>query len=201
VSRTSRADGARAVISLGRSLVAAAFCAQIAHAALYGSLEPRTGSHGYLAWYVPLVAVLALVAATVVRGSFATGVLATGRRSFGPVLPRREPGHPVRDVRRLAFASLAFLFAQESLEHAGQGGYSFAAFPPLTLLLAGLVLVLAAAAVVAVERTLESLVERLARAQRPRAAHSIAARRLPRVARRRHPLSLHRGLRAPPLAA
>jgi hypothetical protein len=200
VPSTVRAGTVRTLIGLGRSIVAAAFCAQLAHAVVYGSLLPTAGVHGYLIWYVPTLAVASVVALALVPASIAASALASGRRSFGAILPERRPGRAARDVFRLALSAAVFFFVQESLETTAEtGGIQVATFPPLTLLVLVLVLVLVAAAVVAVERTLEDLAERFGVTARPRARlHWTWTRRVCAVARP-HPLAVHGGLRAPPV--
>jgi hypothetical protein len=203
VSRSSRASGAttfvRLSVRLGRATVAAALCAQATHVVVYGSLLPTAGAHGYLTWYLPVLAVLSIVALVLVPASLAAN--ASGRRFLPAVLPERAPGHQVVDVARLTFSSGAFLLAQESLERSvGTGGLHIASFEPFSWLILVFVLVLSAAAVVAIEHTLDALADRLTVVAPGR--EKIRSTWASKTARpvRRHPLSLHRGLRAPPLA-
>ena len=51
---------ARGSATVGRWFVASMVCALVAHAAVYRSLVPDDGLHGYFGWYVPLVAVASL---------------------------------------------------------------------------------------------------------------------------------------------
>jgi hypothetical protein len=200
VSSTARARTVRTLIGLGRSIVAVALCAQLAHAVVYGSLLPSAGAHGYLVWYVPTLAVVSVAALALVPASIAASALANGRRSFGAILPRRQPGRAARDVFRLALSSAVFFVVQESVERTAEtGGLQVATFAPLTWLILLPVLLVIAAAIIAVERTLEDLAERLGVTARPRATfHPTWTRRACTVARP-HPLSVHGGLRAPPV--
>jgi hypothetical protein len=167
---------------------------------VYGSLVPTVGAHGYLTWYLPVLAVLSVAAFALVPASLAAGALASGRRSFGAVLPEREPGHAVLDIARLALSSCAFLLVQESLERSVEAGdIHLATFGMFTWLVVVFVLVVVAAAVVAIERTLDALARRVTVCARGRRRlRSTWATKVAHTVRR-HPLSLHRGLRAPPL--
>jgi hypothetical protein len=200
VSWTARAGTVRTLMGFGRSIVAAALCAQLAHAIVYGSVLPSAGSHGYLVWYVPALAVVSVAALVLVPASIAASALASGRRSFGAILPQRQPDRAARDVFRLALSSAAFFLVQESLERTAEtGGIQVATFAPLTWLILVLALVLAAAAVVAIERTLEGLADRLRTATRPRAMPDSTWTTRTCWVVRPHPLSVHGGLRAPPV--
>ena len=73
-------------------------------------------------------------------------------------LPQREPGGALRDVGRLVLASAVFLLVQESIERSTiAGALQLATFSPLSLAVAAVVLVVAAATVVTLERTLDGL--------------------------------------------
>jgi hypothetical protein len=196
---SATAGWARALVRLGRALVATALCAQLAHAVVYGSLFPAGGTHAYLSWYVPLVSVLSAGALALVPISIALhAVTGISARAF---LPERTPGSAVGDITRLAFSAATFFAVQESIERgASSGAFHGATFSPLTLVVAALALVLAAATVVAVERTLDRLGEpRRAVVPRRRVANEPWTATAVRLARRR-PESTHGGLRAPPLA-
>ena len=197
---TARLDWVRTLIGLGRALVAAALCAQLAHAVVYGSLLPTAGEHGYLTWYAPALGVVSLAALLLVPGSIAASALSTGRRSFRAVLPERRAGRAARDIVRLALASGAFFLIQESVERTAEtGSIRVATFAPLSFLVLALALVLAAVVVVAAERTLEELAERFCVTARPSAMRdSTWTRRVCAIARP-GPLSVHGGLRAPPV--
>jgi hypothetical protein len=196
VSGTARAGAVR----LGRALVAMALVAQLAHAVIYGSVFPAGGAHQYFGWYVPLVVALSAGALALVPVSIAAGALTGGRVSFSTFLPERSPDAALGAVARLAVASALFLLVQESIERSAvSGGLHVATFSPLTLVVAAVVLAVAAATVVAVERTLDGLAERGQVACRPRhVAHRSWSAQVARLPRRR-PESTHGGLRAPPL--
>ena len=202
VPTTGPGRSTKRVLGAGRSLLAAALCAQVAHVVLYGSIFPTAGAHEYFRWYIPLVAVLSLCGLALVPVSIAASVLTRGRISSTALLPECAPGDAPNAIARLALSSAAFLLLQESIERtAVSGSIQTVTFSPLALLVAGIVLVVAAAAVVALERTLDTLAGRPQPCARPRG--SVSARwvaRTLRVARRR-PESVHGGLRAPPLAA
>jgi len=188
------------LIGLGRALVATALCAQLAHAVIYGSVFPAGGAHHYLSWYVPLVVAVSAGALALVPVSLATKLLTKGRISPATFLPEREPGGGLGDVGRLVLASAAFLLVQESIERSTvAGALQLATFSPLSLVVAAVVLVVAAATVVALERTLDGLGARAGATRRLRASHRETwSATVARVARPR-PQSLHGGLRAPPL--
>lgn len=196
VSGTARAGAVR----LGRALVATALVAQLAHAVIYGSVFPAGGAHHYFGWYVPLVVALSAGALAIVPVSIAARAVTGGRVSFSSFLPERSPDAPLGAVARLAGSSALFLLVQEAIERSAvAGGLQVETFSPLTLLVAAVVLVVAAATVVAVERTLDGLAGRAEAARRPRrVAHSTWSARVARLPRRR-PESTHGGLRAPPL--
>ena len=196
---SATAGWARALVRLGRALVATALCAQLAHAVVYGSLFPAGGTHSYLSWYVPLIAVLSLGALALVPVSI--GIRALTGISARAFLPERTPGSPVRDVTRLALSAAAFFVVQESIERAASSGALHGAtFSPLTLLVAALAQVLAAATVVTLERTLDGLDQRTRAVARPR--HNVRRRWTATAIRLapRRPQATHGGLRAPPLA-
>jgi hypothetical protein len=181
-------------------LVATALCAQLAHAVIYGSVFPAGGAHHYLSWYVPLVLALSAGALALVPVSIATKVVTRGRVSPVSFLPEREPGDALGDVVRLAGASAVFLLVQESVERSiVDGGLQLATFSPLSVLVGAVVLVVGAATVVALERTLDGLADRPETRRRPRADHHASwSATVARFARTR-PQSRHGGLRAPPL--
>jgi hypothetical protein len=197
----SRAVAAREVVRLGRGLVAAALCAQVTHAVVYGSLVPSSGEHGYLRWYTPLLVALSVGALALVPVSIAAGALARRRVSVAALLPAREAGEGLRDAARLAVTSAVVLLLQESIERsAASGALHIATFSPFTLLVAALVLVVAAGAVVALERTLDALAGSPESGRAPRGSTSAPwAAKTARRGRTR-PLSSHAALRAPPLA-
>jgi hypothetical protein len=195
---------ARGVATVGRWLVASMVCALVAHTAVYRSLVPDDGLHGYFGWYVPLVAVaslgslLAVVLAGLCRGSRPARLI----RLCLPTRPTTFRGVPVAS---LASGGLAFLMLQESLERSlDAGALSPATFDASTWPLLVVVLVLAAAVVLAVGRTAVVLTERAfgaGRLRRPRARVQSRLGRGRGVVRKPALLGLHAGLRAPPLVA
>jgi hypothetical protein len=192
-------SGVAALARLGRSCAAVALCAQLAHVALYGSVLPHVGAHGYLGWYLPVLAVTAAVILAALPASLTCGVVANGRRSFGALLPARRHERIVPVVLRLAVASGAYLLLQESFERTAESGsLQAASFSPLTWVGLAFALVLAAAVVVALERSIACLVVRLATRMRSRGTVESTLlgtmQRLPRL----RPLAVHGALRAPP---
>ena len=87
-------------------LIPAAVCALGAHALLYGSFRPADGLHGYLGWYEPAVALLAIAA-----------VLLTRPAAWRSRLPVGET------ARGFATWALFVVLAQESLERSLQVGH------------------------------------------------------------------------------
>jgi hypothetical protein len=199
VSRIARSGGGARLVRLGRSFVAVALCAQLAHGVLYESVLPRAGAHGYLSWYVPLLAVAVAAAIALIPAS-ATTRPTGARRSFTSLLPEREPGRAVRDVFRLTVASGCYLLVQESVERTlASGGFGIAGFSALGWIALVLALFAAATGVVALERTLAVIVVRRSRETfrhrpMPVLRHSALGMR-PRLS----PLAVHGALRAPPL--
>jgi hypothetical protein len=199
VSAVGRAGIAAAVIGLGRSFVAVALCAQLAHGVLYQSVLPRTGAHAYFSWYLPVLAAAVMAALVALPASVAADGL-RGSRSFASLLPERRPGHAVRDVVRLALASALYFVVQESLERSAElGSFHVASFEPLAWLVLLLALLVAAASIVALERTLADLVVRRTRPRLPRSSGISWSRTREIGAARPRPLAVHGGLRAPPV--
>ena len=95
-------------------LIPAAVCALGAHALLYGTFRPTDGLHGYLGWYEPALAIVALVVLLVVR----------------PACLRTRL--PIGDTARsLSLTTLLVVLAQESIERSVQSGQpAFAAMTP-----------------------------------------------------------------------
>jgi hypothetical protein len=175
-----------------RTLGAAALCALAGHAALYRSLWPGGGAHGYLGWYeaglgAAVVLALAGLAALVAIPGLRRRLAASPGRSV-----------PVRDrARVLTGLALAWLAGQEAAEHLAAGGGSANVAPSAWLL--ALAACLVAALVVAwAERGAHAVLAGTAATPRPRAARAAGLR--PFVARspRRRPIAIHRALRAPP---
>ena len=166
-------------------LLAGAVCALGTHALLYGTFSPDDGLHGYLGWYEPAVALVALAALAVVR----------------PAALRSR--RPIADTaRRVATAALFVVLAQESLERTVQQGQ-----PPVValrpsewlVLLAGVALTSLALAVALRARqvALDLLSDRRARRSYAARAWSVV------TAHRRstRPLAERFALRAPPAPA
>ena len=162
---------------------------------LYQSFLPGDPAHGYLAWFSPLIGFLSVAALALVPLALAARPAA---RLVEAALPERSP-RPAWEVCRLASAAAAFLLVQESLERwLSSGDVRLASFGPATALLLALVLTIAAAAVVALERSIAKLAADRAPAPAYAPALPAWAATLAAPARPR-PLALHAGLRAPPL--
>src|SRR5580765_6219314 len=84
-------------------LIPAAVCALGAHALLYGTFRPEDGLHGYLGWYEPAVAIVALAVLVCVRPSCLRTRLPIGETA-----------------RSLSMTTLVILLAQESIERSVQ---------------------------------------------------------------------------------
>src|SRR5262249_47943627 len=67
MSGAARGTARRCAFRVPMRLVSAAICALGAHALLYGSFRPAGGVHGYLGWYEPLLALVAIAAVVIVR--------------------------------------------------------------------------------------------------------------------------------------
>ena len=179
-------------------------CALVAHAAVYRSLVPDDGLHGYFGWYVPLVAVASICSllAVVVSG---LSPRSRAARLIRSCLPARSTTCRGGTVAGLACGGLAFLVIQESLERSlDAGAFSLVTFDASMWPVLLVVLVLAAAAVLAVGRTAIALSKRAFNARPLRARMT---RVLPRLGssrgadRKSALLGWHAGLRAPPLVA
>ena len=132
VPTTGPGRSTKRVLGAGRSFLAAALCAQVAHVVLYGSIFPTAGAHEYFRWYIPLVAVLSLCGLALVPVSIAASVLTRGRISSTALLPERAPGDAPNAIARLALSSAAFLLLQESIERtAVSGSIQTVTFSPL----------------------------------------------------------------------
>lgn len=191
-----------------RRAPAVVLCALVAHAAVYRSLWPAGGDHGYLIWYAPFVAVLSGLAIVALPLLLALGI-AGGRRSRAPgalasMFVRTGPGRdPVAEIISLASQALVFLFVQESLERSlVLRREAVASFPPSTWSIVLAAVVAVAVLVGWLGRTVSTIVECiLHRARRfaQHTAHGRRARSLAAIVRRSHPLAVHGGLRAPPV--
>jgi len=170
----------------------AAVCALATHGLVYRSLWPSVGAHGYFAWYEPLVGGLSLASLLAVGGLVL--VAARGRR-----LP------PLRlRARSLAYTSLAFLLAQETLERSAALGR----IAPPSLSPAQWIVLVAGTAATAVALTAalragHAAVRRFLSPPAPPRPRSAPLRwSIVTVAPRRpRPLAARSGLRAPPLLA
>jgi hypothetical protein len=101
-----RATSQRYAFVVPVRLLSAAICALGAHALLYGSFRPADGVHGYLGWYEPALAVVAILAVVVVRPA------------------RLRTRLPLGDaVRVLSTPALVLVLLQESLERSLQLGH------------------------------------------------------------------------------
>jgi hypothetical protein len=87
-------------------LIPAAICALGAHALLYGSFRPEDGLHGYLGWYEPALALLAIAAVLLIRPAAWRSRLAIGETARG-----------------FATWALFIVLAQESLERSLHAGH------------------------------------------------------------------------------
>jgi hypothetical protein len=193
-----------------RRVPAVVLCALAAHAAVYRSLWPAGGDHGYLIWYAPLVAVLSGLAIVALPLGLALAVAGHGRRPalrpvaalFVRALPERDP---IAGAVTLASQALVVLFVQESVERSLiLHRAAVASFPPSTwsVLLAAVVVV--AALVAWLGRTVSTLVEGILKRRQSFATRTTGWRSSLRRAflvRRSHPLAVHGGLRAPPVGA
>jgi hypothetical protein len=189
-----------------RWLLPAALCALAAHAAVYGTFTPADGIHGYLGWYQPLVAALSLAAAAGLLGLVLAARLGRGRRLAGAVrgfLPREEGRGTALPTIRLGRGALVVFFLQETLERSiSSRSFEPASLRPSTWSLVLLVAILCAALLVLAGRGGIRLVLRAAawRIRRLRRDPAPAPER-EWAPRRRSPLALRQGLRAPPLLA
>lgn len=196
--------------AVARRIPAVVLCALATHVAVYRSLWPADGGHGYFAWYTPLVAALSgfsivglpLVLALALVGRRGTGPL----RAVGALVVRSTPeSDPVAETVGLASAALVFLVAQESLERSLElHRVTLASFTPSTWSVLLAVVVAVAGAVAWLGRAISSLVEGILQVRRSAALRPTRAKPLfglVRAARRLHPLAVHGGLRAPPVGA
>jgi uncharacterized membrane protein len=196
--------------TLFRRAPAVVLCALAAHAVVYRSLWPAGGDHGYLTWYTPLVAVLSGLSLVALPLGLALGIARRRRpralRAVAAVFVRVAPdGDPTTAAFALASQALAVLFVQESLERSlVLHRAAIASFPPATwsILLAAVVVV--AALVAWLGRTVSNLVDGILSRARTHRVRPVGARRPTSpalVVRRSHPLAVHGGLRAPPAGA
>jgi hypothetical protein len=183
-------------------------CALATHALLYRSLRPSDAVHGYFGWYEPLVGVLSLLA---VVGLCVLGLAAVFGRDvrMRGLVRRAAAAHGLRPAllwRRVALMALLVLVVQESVERSvatGSPGLAvFSASSWLTILIgvllfAGVVALVARGSVAFVRAALCSAIAAVPRA----AVRAVAPGPRARWRRRRSPLGLRRGLRAPPLLA
>jgi hypothetical protein len=166
-------------------LIPAAVCALGAHALLYGTFRPEDGLHGYLGWYEPGVAVVALAVLLVVRPAFLRTRLPIGETA-----------------RSLSLTTLFVLLAQESIERSVQLGQpAFAVMTPSQWLVL-LVGVAATALLLAFALRAGQVVIQLLRTPRTRATTTVAHWSVVTVHRGpARPLAQRFALRAPPQLA
>jgi hypothetical protein len=166
-------------------LIPAAVCALGAHALLYGTFRPEDGLHGYLGWYEPGVAVVALGVLLVVRPAFLRTRLPIGETA-----------------RSLSLTTLFVLLAQESIERSVQMGQpAFAVITPSQSLVL-LVGVAATALLLAFALRAGQVVIQLLRPARTRATTTVARWSVVTVHRGPvRPLAQRFALRAPPQLA
>lgn len=190
-----------------RRVLPVALCALAGHFAIYGSLAPANGVHGYFVWYEPLVAGLSILALVAIASLLLAAVLGRPQlrqRVVRVLLPASARALPVgvRSVR-LALASAAFLAVQETVERSlSEGRLAAVELGASQLLLLLAVLAVAAIVLALVERSCSRLIELVARPFVRRAERGPGARfplARPLVVRRRNQLAQLRGLRAPPL--
>ena len=177
-----------------------ALCALTAHAALYRSIFPTTGVHGYFGWYEPAVAFLSLASALAVVAAAIAALL--GRRSRTLAMLRATTPNAVSAVR-LAALAIVWLVAQETIERS-MGAASFA---PATFDAGGWSIIVGASAIAAGALTLLARIgvalvaSAIATAPKRFARPENVARWIVSVPpRRRRALADRRGLRAPPAA-
>ncbi len=174
-----------------RTLGAVALCALAGHAALYRSLWPGGGGHGYLGWYEAALGAAVLVA----LGGLASLVAVPGLRRRLAASPGRSV--PVRGrARVLTGLALAWLAAQEAAEHLAAGGSPNVA--PSAWLLAVIACLVAALVVAWAERGARAVLAGAAATPSPRPARAAGLRPLAARSPRCRPIALHRALRAPP---
>jgi hypothetical protein len=188
------------------AVVLAALGALAAHAAVYGTLMPAGGAHGYFAWYEPAVTGLGALAALVALALCLLAVSPRGRPAARWLARMISPAPPDCSVAERASAltagSLAWLLAQESLERSVAAGRPAVAWLEPSALLVALVAAATVAVLVAAgERLTAAVAQRiLAPRPRPRRVAARARRRVTApVVSRLSPLATCRGLRAPPL--
>jgi hypothetical protein len=188
----------------------AALCGLAAHGALYRSLVPTEGAHGYFGWYEQVIAALSVVAVLAVALVVASGLVGRPRLpvEFVGALVRRPGASPriAGPFLQLVGASLLLLVAQESAERSVEsGGPTVAAFAPTAWLVMLAAISLLAVALVVATRSCAVLL-RWVCAGEPRpvvlSARPVAPSPLGFAGpRRRNPLACGRALRAPPLLA
>jgi len=99
------------LLSVPVRVLATAVCALATHALMYRTLWPSDAVHGYLGWYEPLVGALSLASLI-------------GLVALVAVAPAtRRPGLSFHlGARSLAYSTLAFVLAQETLERSLEAG-------------------------------------------------------------------------------
>ncbi len=166
-------------------LIPAAVCALGAHALLYGTFRPEDGLHGYLGWYEPALAIVALAVLLVVRPTCLRTRLPIGETA-----------------RSLSMTTFFVLLAQESIERSVQTSQpAFAVMTPSQWLVL-FVGVAATALLLAFALRAGQVVIRLMRPARTRAKTTVARWSVVTIHRGpARPLAQRFALRAPPQLA
>ena len=166
-------------------LIPAAVCALGAHALLYGTFRPEDGLHGYLGWYEPAVAIVALAVLVVVRPTCLRTRLPIGETA-----------------RSLSMTTFFVLFVQESIERSVQTSQpAFAVMTPSQWLVL-LVGVAATALLLAFALRAGQVVIQLLRPTRTHGTTAVARWSVVTIHRGpARPLALRFALRAPPQPA
>jgi hypothetical protein len=187
-------------IVLSARFLAVAVCALAGHVALYQSVLPADEVHGYLSWYEPAIAGLSLAALAGLAGLVLYGLV---RRDFR--LPLRTDPSFGRSATRLATAGVAFLVAQETIEHSVADHSVSVVSATDGRWLAVLAVVAASSAALAfLARLGERAVRALLADRRPRTGREPAVDAwcsAPGERRPARPLTHHAALRAPPSPA
>ena len=179
------------------------------HAVVYRSLMPGDGAHGYFAWYASLAAGLSALSLLglplVLVIALLGGRESRAVRAVGGLVPRAAPNSSVAaEAVRLFSGALLFLAVQETLEHSLElNRVTLPSFAPSAWLVLVIALATLAAGTAWVGKALSSLVDVIRRAVRPAHPRPDRAGRqggLAETSRRSRPLSVHGGLRAPPVA-
>jgi hypothetical protein len=188
-----------------RRSLALLLCACGAHAALHRSFLPGDAVHAYFRWYEPVVGALSATALLVFAGLLLSALAGPrGRERVRRLLRPSQPGLGVqRRAVRLGLATTLLVLVQESVEQSvAAGAPRPAAFPASGIVLLLLATGLLALVVALLERSGRLLLRLVLGAPvRLRRAGPLARPAPAAAVRRRNPLALRLGLRAPPLPA